>query len=298
MLGPASVTSVAEGATAVPVPCRVLRSRAGVGVAAVAVALCLSAWTTSRPVRAQQPLTIFFYSAESNVNNFSSLKAEFDRYLATQGAFRFQPFSDRATFEQTIRGEREGIFVLSSWHFQNLSVRMPMEPLLVGVSKNQSARRRILSARLSVTSLDQLRNAKVASAVSDDYTQTLLRQMMPGAARGGDPGAKVLVVPKDIDALMAVGFGIADAAVTTEDGLAQLSQVNPKLAGAIHTLATSERVLLPIVAVPRGAGEAMRQLIGIVETMGRNAEGAKRLNMIGFDALKRLTDAELRILQQ
>ena len=268
------------------------------GILAIVLGLFASVWVNDAPVHAQRPVTIYFYSAESNINNFSSLKTEFDRYLAMQGAFRFQPFSDRATFEKSIGAEREGVFVLSSWHFRNLRDRVPMEALLVGVSKNQSERRLMLSVRKSITALNQLQNATVASAVSDEYTQSLLRQMMPGVGRGSEPGPKVLVVPKDIDALMAVGFGIADAAVATEDGLAQLTKVNPKLAGSLHTLATSERVLLPVVAVPRGVGEAVRNLVAIVEAMGRDAEGTRRLNMIGFDALKPLSAAELKALQR
>jgi hypothetical protein len=268
------------------------------GILAIVLGLFATVWTMDAAAQPQRTITIYFYSAESNINNFSSLKTEFDRYLATQGTFRFQPFSDRATFEQRIGTDREAVFVLSSWHYRNLKDRVPMEPLLVGVSKNLSARRLMLSARRSVTSLDQLRNGTVASAVSEEYTHTLLRQMMPGTGRGSDPMVKVLIVPKDIDALMAVGFGIADAAVATEDGLAQLSQVNPKLAGGLHTLATSERVLLPIVAVPRGVGDAVRSLVAIVEAMGKDAEGARRLNMLGFDALKRLSEAEMRTLNR
>ena len=264
---------------------------------ALVIGFYSTTWINEHSARAQRPLTIFFYSAESNINNFSTLKAAFDQYLSSQGSFRFQPFSDRATFEQTIANEREGLFVLSSWHYRNLRERVPMEPLLVGVSKSQSSRRRMLSARRTIASLDLLRNAKVASAASDEYTHTLLRQMMTGSSLGLGPGTKVLVVPKDIDALMAVSFGIADAAVATEDGMAQLAQVNPKLAGGLHTLATGDHVLLPVVAVPRGAGEALRGLAAVVEAMGRDAEGSKRLNMIGLDALRRLTQAEMRTLQ-
>lgn len=261
-------------------------------------ALWASLGAAGSDTHAQAPVTIFFYSAESNINNFSSLKAEFDRYLAAQGPFRFQPFSDRATFERSIGAEREGVFVLSSWHYRNLKDRVPMEPLLVGVSRNASDHRLALSVRGTITSLDQLRRATVASAVSDEYTNTLLRQMMPGTGRGSDRDARVLVVPKDIDALMAVGFGMADAAVTTEDGLAQLARANPKLAGGLHTLARSERVLLPVVAVPRGVSDSARNLVAIVEAMGKDAEGARRLNMLGFDALKRLSEAEIRTLNR
>ena len=53
--------------------------------------------------------TIYFYSTETNINNFKSLKMEFDRYLSKLGSFEFQPFIAKETFEKHIKdGTEEG----------------------------------------------------------------------------------------------------------------------------------------------------------------------------------------------
>ena len=53
--------------------------------------------------------TIYFYNPETNINNFASLKIEFDRYLSDYGLFKFQPFSDRKIFEKFIAGKNDGV---------------------------------------------------------------------------------------------------------------------------------------------------------------------------------------------
>jgi len=48
--------------------------------------------------------TVYFYSSETNINNFKSLKMEFDKYLSRFGTYEFQPFSNREDFGQHNRG--------------------------------------------------------------------------------------------------------------------------------------------------------------------------------------------------
>ncbi|MBF0564495.1 MAG: hypothetical protein HQK89_04570, partial [Nitrospirae bacterium] len=44
--------------------------------------------------------TIYFYSAELNVESFNALKGYFDSYLSRYGNYVFQPFIDKDTFEK------------------------------------------------------------------------------------------------------------------------------------------------------------------------------------------------------
>ncbi|MGZ8245900.1 MAG: hypothetical protein ACXWT9_20065, partial [Methylomagnum sp.] len=81
--------------------------------------------------------TIFFYNPETSIDNFATLKTEFDTYLAGQGGYTFQPYSDRATFEQALSGKPEGVYLLSSWHYSQLNAKIPLEPVLVGTAKGE-----------------------------------------------------------------------------------------------------------------------------------------------------------------
>ena len=245
---------------------------------------------------AQTGQTVFFYSSETNINNFSSLKVEFDTYLRKYGVFQFQPFSDRETFEQFASGDPAGVYLVSSWHYKSLREKIPIRPVLVGVSRGRSTQRRVLTSDAALGGLADLKGKTIASSGSELYTRDLLAEML-----GDETLLKtvhILAVPKDIDALLAVGFKMADAALTTENSLVKLSGLNPVHHAALKVVATSEETLLPIVATREGSGATVEALLGFLEEMGIRHEGSQRLKMLGLDRWKRLGPVEERILNR
>ena len=62
-----------------------------------------------------EKIMIFFYSSETNINNYKSLKFGFDNYLTQYGAYEFQPFDDRQLFDNHIKNSDKCILLLSSW---------------------------------------------------------------------------------------------------------------------------------------------------------------------------------------
>ena len=232
------------------------------------------------------------------MNNFASLKIEFDTYLARYGHFQFQPFSDRKVFESFLSSGRSGIFLVSSWHYRQFRSSLNLVPCLVGVARGKSTQRRLLAARKDVASIAALAGGTVASAGSRDFTLTVLRDMI---GTGNDKilnSIKILTVPKEIDALMSVGFGVAKSAVTAESALLRLSAVNPKQYGLLRRLAVAEETLLPIVVVPKNADSDAYRLLDVLKGMGSSPEGLSRLRLLGLDGLKRIGETEMRMLGQ
>lgn len=238
--------------------------------------------------------TICFYNPETNINNFASLKIEFDTYLSSLGHYQFQPFSDKDTFEKFIAKKRNCVFLISSWHFKNLSGKYPMEPVLVGVLNGKSTQRKILLAKENIKNLDLLKGGKVASAGSKDYTRNILIQMLGEKKRGIANDLRILTVPKDIDALMAVGFGMAESALASESSLAKLSTINPKQYKMMKQLAVSEETLLHIVAIPKECDKNVEELVRIIKEMETNLDGKQKLKMLGMDGWKRLNESEMK----
>jgi ABC-type amino acid transport substrate-binding protein len=252
--------------------------------------------------------TVYFFSPETNINNFSSLKTEFDTYFGDKG--KFQPFKGLKTFEKEIADKKNGVFLVSSWHYQKLrrenmelvaegkKPKVEMAPALVGVLKNQITQRRIFSSKRKIASLASLKGKKIASAGTKEYTRQVLAEMLGADNRAIVDSFKILTVPKDIDALMAVSFGMAKAAITTEASVTKLSKVNKKLHGSLKTLAASEGTLLPIIAVPAGATKSTEKLLDVLLMMGMDSDGRKRLKMIGLEGWKTLTEDEKRRLDK
>ncbi len=246
---------------------------------------------------ASSKYTIYFYNPETNINNFASLKMEFDTYLSSRGPYQFQPFSDKDTFEKYIAQKRNCIFLISTWHFKSLREKCPMKPVLVGVLKGKSTQRKILLAKKNIKNLDLLVGGKVASAGSEDYTRNILIQMLGQKEKKLVDSMKVLIVPKDIDALMAVGFGMANSALAAESSVDKLSSINPKQYEMMKQLSASKETLLPILAIPKECDKDVEKLITIIEKMGELPDGKNKLKMLGLDGWKRLNESEMKIFE-
>ena len=146
---------------------------------------------------------------------------------------------------------------MSSWHYRQLKREFPidMEAKLVGVSKGKATYEKILTTKNNIINIDLLKGKIVASSGNEDYTKNILMQMHGEGKRNIVDSMKILTVPKDIDALMAVGYGMADSALTTENSLAKLAAINPKQYGFLRSLSKSEEILLPIIAAPKQSDE-------------------------------------------
>lgn len=248
---------------------------------------------------AEEAMTIYFYNPETSVNNFASLKNSFDGYLSVFGNYRFQPFSDRETFEKFIEKKSEGLYLVSSWHFSKLQKRLPITPLLVSVSKGKSTQRNALTSKKPIKNPSELTNKKVASAGAESYTRNIIKKMFGEDKAGVVDSLTVLTVPKDIDALMAVGFGMADLALTSERSLLKLKTINEKQYNNLKRVALSGPALLPLVAAKIGStdDDQLRDLVLILQQMPKTKEGDRNLKMLGLDGWKKVSDSELDLLE-
>jgi hypothetical protein len=239
--------------------------------------------------------TIYFYSSESNINNFRSLKIEFDRYLSRFGKYSFQPFKTRAAFEGYTQNRKDGALLISSWHYSMLSKTVDLQPVLLGTRKGKKKQKRLL------VSLERAAGWKIilqglASASSNGHTQDFLNKMFPNEKSLAQT-VKILAVPKDIDALMSVGFGVSKAALTTENAFSRLKMVNPSLHGRMAVLAESPEAYLPIIALPDNCDGNVHQLLKVIADMPKHPEGMKNIKMLGFDAWQPVTLADRQIIE-
>lgn len=240
---------------------------------------------------------ILFYNPETSIDNFATLKTEFDTYLAGQGGYTFQPYSDRATFEHALAGKPDGVYLLSSWHYSQLNAKLPMEPVLVGTAKGEFLQRKVLTAR-DAADLSGLQGATVAGAGTEEYLRNLLRQMFGPDKESLVAGLKVLTVPKDIDALMAVGFGMAKAALASESSLQKLALINAKQREQLKSLASSDKSFLLIAAVPKSAKAEGGALVKVMEGMSQQPTGEKNLRLLGLDGWKRFDSLDPSLSKQ
>jgi len=232
---------------------------------------------------------IYFYNPETNINNFATLKTVFDTYLVNHGGYYFQPFDVRENFEAVIKEKKGDIFLLSSWHLKALQQKnVPLEIALVGTSKGNTMQRKVLSAKKDIADVSMLKNTVVAGAGSEEYIHSVIKQILGKDQEALLKDIKILTVPKDIDALMAVGFGMATAAISAENGLNKLAMINPNQFRELHSLGFSEKDYLLIAATLKKTDQQEAQLLEVLRRMPEANEGEENLKLLGIDGWRAL----------
>ncbi len=233
-------------------------------------------------------IKIYFYSSETNINNFKSLKMEFDRYLSKFGPYEFQPFCARDVFEKQVKGKENCLLLLSSWHYRHIYKKYALTPALTGMRNGKKYQRKILVAGERPADIEA-RPGLIASASSLQYTTSALKRMLKKFA---EHTFQVLTVPKDIDALMSVGFGMAKLAFASENAFDDLKGVNPRLCSKMKVLAEGEETLRLILALPQGFAGNSRKIIDMIRNMPMDSDGKRRIRMLGLDGWQELDSSD------
>jgi hypothetical protein len=104
-------------------------------------------------------------------------------------------------------------------------------------------------------------------------------------------------VPKDIDALMSVGFGMAKLAFASKNAFDELKGVNPRLCSKMKILVEGEETLLLIVALPQGFKENSKKTIDMIKNMQMDSDGKRRIRMLGLDGWQDLDSSDCSKLE-
>jgi len=241
--------------------------------------------------------SVFFYNPETNVHRNSILKQKLDRFLVTKGNYQFQPVNDRTAFKQLTQNQSNALFIMSSWMFESLAKDARLSPKLVGI-KNDSAffkKSLVIHKQFQSKPLNEL---VIASAGSDLYGQTVLSNIYKHASNNQQAffktptsiadalnfSPKLLTVPKDLDALLSVGFGMAQGALSTKESLNQLKTLYQNQHQQLVVLGESTPVMRIVVATPEEASPQILQLIPVLEDMKESVAGKISLSLMGLDS--------------
>ena len=217
---------------------------------------------------------VYLYTPEINTNNFKSLKISFDTYLSTYGDYELQPFSDKETFERYLK-KKNSIVILSSWHYREIAKKYNLEAMLVGKSKGSITDTKILVGQ---------KNTILKGVVTSAYDKAYSNELLNTATNNNLKELSLLRVPKEIDALMSVGFGMSRFALVSKDSFTFLQSINPVLARDLKIYFESDPEYRTLLACNEIDKEESK-LLSIFKNMGLSENGKYLLKMIGIDRL-------------
>ena len=231
-----------------------------------------------------QEIKVYFYTTETSVNNFKTLKISFDNYLGRFGSYEFQPFHDKRTFEEHLSDEN-AVVILSSWHYETSCRQHNLEAVLVAQKDG-----RIQDSKVLIGKQGSSLNGVITSAYDREHTQALLKEIFSA----GHENLNVLTVPKEIDALMSVGFGMSKLALVSKDSFEHLKTVNPAMARSMKVLNTSTMAYRMFMA-KRTTDNDRQNIISVFENMHLSEEGRKQLSLLGIDKMVAIPSRELSL---
>lgn len=222
---------------------------------------------------------VYFYITESDINDFKSLKISFDKYLDKYN-YEFQAFNKKSTFESYLT-HKDIIVILSSWHYKQIAKKYDLHAKLVASKRNT-----ITDTKVIVGKKNSTFSGTITSAYSKDYSLKLIPKLIK------NNNLNVLNVPKEIDALMSVGFGMSDFALVSKDSFELLKEINPFLTKQMTIYKESSPSFRMFVS-SKLDGFEKKDLINIFTNMKSQDDGRKVLDMLRIDDMVVLTRKDL-----
>jgi len=246
-----------------------------------------SAPTVPLPIQPRQPgvALFYFFSPDWRPPDLGKLAIAVEQALASGHVnVSFQAFTRYDDFERQVLAQPPVFMIAPSWvegpggSVLGLDLSVIARPQRRG----KGTYRKALMTRANVDSIDDLARGAIAATLhsmgSGDPAAVL------DAFHLAAESAKVVPVPKDVDALLALNFGQVDAALVTSEQYEQLARSNPAEAERLRVLAFSSEVGLPPVFASSSADPVERdRLRDLLARLRELPEGTSVLTMLGFD---------------
>lgn len=244
---------------------------------------------TSAQPKNEPSVVVYHYNPESHGGRSLVLKNTFDHYFQSKGNLQLQPVEDKSAFHEIVGKTEAHLYIVSHWDFQQLAkTNADLTPYFRGRKSSSDTFRKLLVSASPAITKNPNQRPTIAISGSQEYVQNILKNMIYEKRLAEINHPRFLSVPKDIDALLAVSFGLADAALATENNVEKLSQLYVKEYQQLTILGTSQPQKRMVVVVNKRHLDTLKEALDIIEAMDKNHEGKLGLNLLGLDSWKKL----------
>ena len=231
-----------------------------------------------------------FYEPELAADNLGQITTSMTAFMREAGVdVDFQAFARFEDFRREIARRQPAFVAGPSWALPEICEHTELgriaEPT---ISNTAFAEKTLVTYRTSdeVTPVDKATIKTIAAIVPSG---TSVRELYPKLAAflRSRPAVKLVTVPKDLDAVLAMAFGHADAAFISHRRLEQLKATRPNVARGLVPIGLTEKVTLPAVYATEFAEPNDSNELAIAFSKMRSRQiGPDLLAMLGYDDWK------------
>lgn len=196
----------------------------------------------------------YYFNPDSSQSNLARLKSEMDICLGRlDPALTFQPFTHQVDFNRKIQEGAAALVFLPYWYLQKHAETLGLRPLLIPVRNHKTSyRKTLLVGRNSGLTLNNLGGAALAMTPMGVSSSESLKELLRLERAFPAEKIRVVLVPKDSDALFALALGQVDMALVAEENLEMISRINPRIAQAVRPLLATSPIPLPVLCYREG----------------------------------------------
>lgn len=243
-----------------------------------------------------QRTKIYFYNPEVNAARNLVLKNTWDTYLADRGPYEFQPVDNSESFKQLLKNQDHAAFIMAEWFYSSIidSQIADLDFAFQGRKHKQDTYRKILISNKSIFDFEKV---TIASSGSVARARDILQSIYPELSSSQLNNLNILVVPKDIDALMAVGYGLAEMALATEVGLSKMARLNQTMFNDMAILKESKPFKRSVLVFKSTDVVLKINLARALAAMPMSLEGQEALSLLGLDEWQATQQLSADVLQ-
>lgn len=204
------------------------------------------------PLNSASAGNIFIFNPEGNIQQARAAKIALEKHLEDNGIpSTVYIFANPKDFDEAVERLKPDFAVVSSYYFDAMSGQYKWQELLSGFNAGSQGFRKILVTPNTVNSPEKLRNQGIATISLGPSTIKFVdeRFLVPLGLSAGN--VRLVTVSKDIDAIMALGFGQVKGAIVTRESFATLQRINPEAVKSLTQLRELPLILYPkVVSFP------------------------------------------------
>ncbi|MFQ5352839.1 MAG: PhnD/SsuA/transferrin family substrate-binding protein [Candidatus Binatia bacterium] len=243
---------------------------------------------TPTPVQAEQA-SLFFFSPDWAPGNLNLL-SETVSAVAEDNNVRlsFQAFARYEDFCSQLELDRPDFVVVPHWATTVDGCITELVPLAVPLRQGRDWYQKALMAGDGIADVSDLASGTIAAAVAPEGPQD--RYAIIEHFGLGDSEARIIPVPKDIDALLALSFGQVDAALVTTTQFEMLSAVNPNSTKGLKVLGLTPKLPFPVLYATAGTSpELVAVMRAGLQRVRDTLSDQSVLELLGFDGMRIVT---------
>ncbi|RMD84373.1 MAG: hypothetical protein D6815_04345 [Candidatus Dadabacteria bacterium] len=241
--------------------------------AAAAALLWFATAATAAPL-----VDVFFYSPEFVPKNLAVLRETAERYFKEQELpVRFQPFARYRDMEVEFARRTVAFALVPPWVLDQScfgrTFFLLAEPVRAGSTLD---RKTVVASR----GAQELKTGTIAVSGPTSH----VREKLLAGFLATHPRLRLLTVPKDLDALLAVSFGQVEAAFVSSAQLQALGEINPALTASLVEIGYAVETPFPrFYATDHADDAAVHLMLVALEAMQRRESGRRLLAVLGYE---------------